>query len=300
MNTSSDNISNILLVVPYQLNIWFGSFLWITGNIGCIGSMIVFRSEKFLLLTRILQKDFQISLINHYIIICKLRQFSTLWGNVVSFSLFSFAIIDRFLSTHRSYTYRQWSNRIYIAYKMIIIIPLIWFLLIGHRIIFYNIQNGLCGPLEGFYEYYDNYFQVIFSSICPAVIMSILAYFLIKNVHNITRRKTLPINNISSCINRNNPIINQIDKQLTIMLISESLITIITYIPYAIELTYLNISQTWYKTPLQLAWEKIFTELIDLISYIFSATSFYVSIISNNGFRRTIKQILCIKKNILI
>ncbi|CAF0815793.1 unnamed protein product [Adineta steineri] len=176
-----------------------------------------------------------------------------------SIYLFSFAIIDPFLSTHRSYTYRQWSNRISIAYKMVIIIPLFWFLLIGHRIIFYNIQNGICGPLEDFYECYDNYFQVIFSSICPALII-------------------------------------QIDKQLTIMLISESLITIITYIPYAIELTYLNISQTWYKTPLQLAWEKISTELIDLISYIFFATSFYVSIISNIGFRRTIKQILCTKK----
>ncbi|CAF0857207.1 unnamed protein product [Adineta steineri] len=111
---------------------------------------------------------------------------------------------------------------------------------------------------------------------------------------------SLFFNNISSCINRNNPIISQIDKQLTIKLIPESLITILTYTPYAIELTYLNISQTRYKTPLQLAWEKISTELIDLISYIFFATSFYVSIISNIGFRRTIKQILCTKKNILI
>ncbi|CAF0815832.1 unnamed protein product [Adineta steineri] len=116
MNTSSDDISNILLVVPYQLNIWLDSFLWITGNIGCIA-------------------------------------------------------------------YRQWSNRVYIAYEMVIIIPLFWFLLIGHRIIFYSIQNGICGPLEGFCEYYDNYFQVIFSSICPALIMTILAYFLIIYLH---------------------------------------------------------------------------------------------------------------------
>ena len=110
-------------MAPYQLNIWFGSFLWIMGNLGCMGNMIVFRSRSFrkrayaiylfsaavsdfhyfnfVLLTRILQKGFQISLMNRYTIICKLREFSTEWGNVVSFTLFSFAIIDRLLSTQR-------------------------------------------------------------------------------------------------------------------------------------------------------------------------------------------------------
>jgi hypothetical protein len=120
-NTTS--ISNALLMAPYQLNIWFGSFLWIMGNLGCMGNMIVFRSRSFrkrayaiylfsaaisdfhyfnfVLLTRVLQKGFQIPLMTRYITICKLRQFSTEWGNVVSFTLFSFAIIDRLLSTQR-------------------------------------------------------------------------------------------------------------------------------------------------------------------------------------------------------
>ena len=60
-----------------------------------------FHYFNFVLLTRILQKGFQISLINIYTIICKLRQFSTIWGNIVGFSLFAFATIDRLLSTQR-------------------------------------------------------------------------------------------------------------------------------------------------------------------------------------------------------
>ncbi|CAF1140700.1 unnamed protein product [Rotaria sp. Silwood1] len=318
MNTTTNSISNALLAAPYQLNIWFGSFLWITGNLGCIGNMIVFRSRSFrkraysiylfsaavadfhyfnfVLLTRIIQNGFRFSLMNRFIIVCKLRQFSTIWGNVVGFSLFAFAIIDRFLSTQRSNKYRQWSNRVYLAYLMVILIPLFWFLLLVHRIILYRITNGICGPIEGFYAFYDNYFQVIFSSTSPVIVISILAYLLMKNVRRIVRRRIQPVNSVPLVVNLNSSIINQMDTQLTAMLILESLIAIITYVPYATQLTYANITQQSDKTPLRLAWEKVFTELIHLFSYIFFATSFYVSIISNVGFRRKIKKILKMKK----
>ncbi|CAF4233559.1 unnamed protein product, partial [Rotaria sordida] len=174
-----------------------------------------------------------------FIIICKLRQFSTIWGNVVGFSLFAFAIIDRFLSTQRS--------------------------------------------------------NMIFSSTSPVIVISILAYLLMKNVRRIARRRIQPVNSVLPVVNLNTSIINQIDTQLTAMLILESLIAIITYAPYATQLTYANITQQSNKTPLRLAWEKLFTELIHLFSYVFFATSFYVSIISNVGFRRKIKKILKMK-----
>ncbi|CAF0968649.1 unnamed protein product [Rotaria sp. Silwood1] len=317
MNATS-SIDNTLSTTSYQLNIWFGSFLWIAGNLGCIGNMIVFCSQSFrkraysiylfaaavanlhyfnfVLLTRIIQNGFQFPIMNRFIIICKLRQFSTIWGNVVSYSLFAFAILDRVLSTQRSNRCRQWSNRVSLAYRMVIVIPVFWFLLLSHRIVLYSINNGICSPLKGFYAVYDTYFQVIFSSFCPVIAMSILAYFLMKNVRGVAQRRIQPTNNVSSIIIRNNSIINQMDSQLTIMLTLESLITIITYVPYAAQLIYVNITQEWYKTPLQLAWEKVFTELIHLFSYLFFATSFYVSIISNVGFRRKFKKILDMKR----
>ncbi len=118
MNTTtsvSSIISSALLAAPYQLNIWFGSFLWITGNLGCIGTMIVFGSSSFrhraysiylffqafsdvfyfdfVLLTRILQKDFQIPLTTRFDIICKTRQFATDWCKQITFTLFTFATI---------------------------------------------------------------------------------------------------------------------------------------------------------------------------------------------------------------
>ena len=117
-------VNEALLAVPYLLNISLGLFLWSMGNVGSVGNMIVFRSRafkrrvysiylfwasiihffyfNFVLSTRILQKGFQISLMNRFVFVCKLRQFGTVWGNVVGFSLFALATTDRLLSAQRS------------------------------------------------------------------------------------------------------------------------------------------------------------------------------------------------------
>ena len=122
-NTGS-TIDSALLAAPFQLNIWFGSFLWVTGNIGCLGNLLVFSSRtfrkraysiylffaalsdlvyfNFVLVTRILQRGYRIQLVTAFLSICKLRQFYTVWGNVFSFSLYSLATLDRLLSTERS------------------------------------------------------------------------------------------------------------------------------------------------------------------------------------------------------
>lgn len=178
---------------------------------------------------------------------------------------------------------------------MIFVIPFFWFLLLVHRIILYRIQDDVCGPPPGGYAYYDNYFQVIFSSLLPAIAMSILAYLLIRNIRVLSRRRIVPTTGTLPTINMNKTIVQQMDASLTRMLMIESLIAIITYVPYAAELTYTNLTQGWSKTSLRLAWEKLFTELIHLLSYVFFATSFYVSLFSNIGFRRKIKRLLRIK-----
>jgi len=97
MTSKSNTVSNGLLLAPYQLNIWFGSFILITGNISIIGNLIIFSSRTFrnractvyllsesiiliffldfVLLIRILEKGFQIPILNRYNIICKFGYF---------------------------------------------------------------------------------------------------------------------------------------------------------------------------------------------------------------------------------
>ena len=122
--TNTTSISSALLIAPYQLNIWFGLFIFVTGNISTIGNFIVFTSRTFrrracsiyliaetgctflyfnyVLVTRITQKGFQVPIINRFEAVCKIRQFLSIYTHQVAFTLFIFATADRFLSTHRS------------------------------------------------------------------------------------------------------------------------------------------------------------------------------------------------------
>ncbi len=123
-SSSSSDISDALLMAPFQLNIWLGIFIFITGNISSIGNFTVFSSRTFrrracsvyliaesimtfiyfnyVLVTRIIQKGFQLPIINRYDVICKIRQFLSEYTHQVAYTLFTLATIDRILSTHRS------------------------------------------------------------------------------------------------------------------------------------------------------------------------------------------------------
>ena len=49
-----------------------------------------------------IQKGFQLPIINRYDVICKIRQFLSEYTHQVAYTLFAMATIDRFLLTHRS------------------------------------------------------------------------------------------------------------------------------------------------------------------------------------------------------
>lgn len=164
-----------------------------------------------------------------------------------------------------------------------------WFLLLGHRIILYNITDEICAPLAGFYADYDNYFEVVFAAVCPPIVMFVLAYLLIRSVRHVIHRQITPGNLPIQIKIVHRPVLQQMDSKLTLMLILQSIITIITYIPYATELIYSNVTENWTKSPLRNAQEQVFVELTHLCSYAFFASSFYVSMISNSGFRRQFK-----------
>lgn len=169
---------------------------------------------------------------------------------------------------------------------MCIACALFWFLLFGHRFILYSLTNGVCGPPAGIYAYLDNYVEVFVSAICPPIAIIILAYLLIKSIRSMIQRKVAANNNqtLDNGLHKSN--LQQMDTRLTLMLLLQSMIVIITIIPYAVELTYVNITEYMPKSALRKAQEKIFTEVTHIMSYIFFASGFYVSMISNSHFRR--------------
>ena len=125
MNKTTDrSVSNELKAAPFELNIWLGCIILITGNISTFGNIIIFSSRAFrnractvyllveaivlifffnlVLLTRTLQKGFRIPVLNRYDVICRLRYFASQYTNLLAISLFILATTDRYLSTQRS------------------------------------------------------------------------------------------------------------------------------------------------------------------------------------------------------
>ncbi|CAF4124029.1 unnamed protein product, partial [Rotaria magnacalcarata] len=118
-----------------------------------------------------------------------------------------------------------------------------YLLFIGHRLILYKAKIRKCAPQSGFYAYFDNYIEIVFTAICPPVAVIVLTYLLIRSVRNVIQRQIISGNNaqVATVAYRSN--LEQMDSRLTSMLILQSMIVIITYIPFAAELVYTNVTQ---------------------------------------------------------
>ncbi|CAF1192077.1 unnamed protein product [Adineta ricciae] len=305
----SRSTSDILTAMPYIVNIFIGTFLVVMGNIGCIGNVIVYRSPIFcnqayakyllaetisdffvinlVLLTRVIEKGYGIPVYTtRYDFICRIRQTGSYYFVLTSFSYYTLATLDRILSAQRSYWLRKWNNRISLAYKLIVACAIIWLLLIGHRLFIYALVHGKCNPQVAVYDQVNNYIEAIVMELGPLIIVFTLAYLLKRSLRNIIQRPTASIT-----IGKHSRV-HHIDSQITLMLLLQSIVAIISFLPYGIETLYDHITETWYKTSLQLAIEKIIGQIAHTLLYTFSASSFHISIISSHGFRREIKRIL--------
>ncbi|CAF0989642.1 unnamed protein product [Adineta steineri] len=232
-------------------------------------------------ITRLIQKGFNYPIINLYDPICKIRQFFSEYTHQGAFTLFALATIDRILSTHRNVAYRRWSNCKTLAYK---IVPTVVF------------TCGSCNPTPGIYEKIDSYFEVVMSGFVPPILLITLGCLLLRNVRGVVHRRIVPAGVVSQPINTNLSHIQQIDSQLTAMILLQSFVAIPSFIPFGAQNLYTSLSRGWYKTPLRLAWEDVIIETIRLFSYLFYSTSFYVSLYSSRGFRKQVLHSFRIKR----
>ncbi|CAF3214797.1 unnamed protein product [Rotaria sp. Silwood2] len=193
--------------------------------------------------------------------------------------------------------FRRWGNRISLAYKLVPTCYIIWLFILGHRLIFYNISTGKCTAQTGTYARFDSFFEVIMSGLCPPIILLVLGTLLIRSIRRVMYRRVVPIGGVADKTIINRSVLQQIDAQLSVMVLMQTFTAIPSFVPYGTELLYSNLSQNWYKSPLRRAWEAVVIETIHLLSYFFFSTSFYISIASSRGFRHQIMSSLRMKKN---
>ena len=120
----TSSLESTLESITIYVMICGGIFILIAGNIGCVGNVVVFRSQAYrrqacfvylfweiiaslfildcILVTRILQSGFQISLMDASDVFCRIREFISLFMYQNENTLFLFATLDRILSAQRS------------------------------------------------------------------------------------------------------------------------------------------------------------------------------------------------------
>ncbi len=160
--------------------------------------------------------------------------------------------------------------------------------MVCHRLFMYSIATGTCQPQGGFYEQYDSFFEAIMSGLCPPTIIITLGFLLLRNVRSVAQRRVTVVPTVSQTTDRNQLYMQQIDAQLTRMLLLQSFVAIPSFLPFGAQNLYSSITLNWYKSPMRLAWDNVFIELIRLFSYLFYSTSFYVSFLCSRGFRRQV------------
>ena len=89
----------------------------------------------------------------------------------------------------------------------------------------------------------------------------------------------------------------QVDSQLTRMLLVQSFIELVSYVPYGASVLYSNITDGWDKSNLRVAWEQLIIYICRMASYLFAVSSFYVSMLANRGFRKQFFRSFGIKSN---
>ena len=174
---------------------------------------------------------------------------------------------------------------------MCLICPLFWLLFFGHRLILYRTSYGRCAALVGAYASFDSYVEASLTAMGTPIVMVILACLLYRSVHSMSQRRVLASSSETPVIVMQRTTFRKLETKLTLMLLTQVVIAAVTCIPYASEVIYSNVTVNWAKSSLWRAIESVVIETIRLLSYLFFTTSFYISLITNRGFRHRFKRV---------
>jgi len=151
------------------------------------------------LTTRIIDNGFQLNLIyNHTNIYCKIRNYLVYALFSISSWLCVLVSFDHLFSTNQSTLQRQYYSSYRMAFKLIFLIILICLLVHLHMIIYhgyylelnsYNQLILICTTNVFIYNVFYAFFILIFYSLLPPLLLSIINILTIKNFRNKSNKR---------------------------------------------------------------------------------------------------------------
>jgi hypothetical protein len=281
-------MSSSLNFIAQQITIYTGIPIFIAGIIGGCLNIIVFLSLRTFresscafyltvlsftnigqlitgLLTRLMITGFNIDWTQSSIFYCKIRLYIVYVTALISSSCLCLAIIDQYFATCIRPHWQQWCN-IKLARRLIIICSIILLLEQIPSIVFYNqiisptTNKTTCTTTNTNFALFNTYCSVVILwCVLPLLIMVLFGILTYRNVHQIAYRT--------------NPLVRrELDKQLTVMVLVQTLFNFIAVVPNLI-ITILNLNQNL-KTNLFVITQLNFaTSIITILFYIYFSVS---------------------------
>ncbi len=196
------------------------------------------------------------------------------------------ACIDRYVSSSDNVRLRGFANP-YIAYRVVLIIAIIWIILPVHNLIFHTINGGLCIWSSSTVAIYNSIFTITLGGIIPPSIMIICAMLIRNNLkHKRERRQNIVQSITESQADR---IVRARDRQTLVMLFIQITCYIILTLPWTIFLVYsaftFNLSN---KASNRIAIDAFIQYLTETLAYTYSTLSFYLYTLASHTFRQKI------------
>jgi hypothetical protein len=236
--------------IGQQITVYTGIFTLIAGILGGFVNIISFLSLRTFrqsscafyltvmavvsvgqlmtgLLSHVMVAGFNIDWTETSLVYCKIRTYGVLTCTLIALSCFCLAIIDRYLATCSSPRWQRWSN-IRLARLVSTVNIGIWIIYNIPFILYYNqivsTSTGKTACLitnEVFQEYAIYGTFLTFGRILPICITFFFGLLAYRNVCQLAHR-TLPL------------VRRELDKQLTVMVLVQVIVTFFTNVPYII------------------------------------------------------------------
>lgn len=221
------------------------------------------------------------------LIFCQLQFYFRHSFNQMMRTFFIFACADRYAISSNNVRIRSFS-RYQIAVRVILCVPIFWFLLSIFPIMLRSLDNGTCGGKEGLPSIILSVYIAIAVGIVPLLCMIIFGLLMAKNLKNI-RTRVRPSVNLGPAIHH----ARKRDRDMFKMLLVEIICYITTTAPLAVNLIYQSATQTAMKSIEQQRIESFITYLTGaFLLYFNNSLSFWTYIITSRSFRLEFKNLL--------
>ena len=113
---------------------------------------------------------------------CKIRGYLFQICLMLSRWYVAFACIDRYTLTSDKVQRRSFAQR-KIAYRVILIVIIVWCIICSHRLIFYEIKGSICGIVNNMgAALYHSAYVIFGGGVLPTIIMIIYTYLIRRNL----------------------------------------------------------------------------------------------------------------------